>query len=92
MRKKPAMFPVTNDGVDWAVYGAVGGAIFGAVNWAVDLTGAERRTAVESVGWAVEEAVNWAVGLAVKEVLRETIASREEPTHPGLGLYLEAVA
>ena len=92
MRKKQAMFPVTNDDVDRAVYMAVGGAVFQDVNWAVYLLGAERRTATESVGWAVDDAMDRAVGGAVKGFFRETLVPREAPPHPGLEFYLAAVA
>lgn len=92
MRNKQAMFPVTNDDVDRAVFQDVNWVVFQDVNWVVYLLGAERRTAIESVEWAVHDAVDGAVGLAVKGVFRETLVPREAPPHPGLDFYLAAVA
>ena len=84
MRKKQALFPVTNDAVNQAVYRAVGGDVHRA------LPLAEYRVGSASVGWALFLIVYGALYQAVHQA--EDLAVDDDPPHPGLKFYLAEVA
>ena len=72
---------ITKHNVDGAVYWAVDRAVDRAGDWAV------RRTLYQAGTRGMYGAMAMAGGL----VVHEAIAQREEPPHPGLGLYLGGV-
>ena len=70
-----------NSDVAQAVYAAIDRATYMAVGGAVDWNSCAPLSRV------VYQAVNGAMNVAV----HVAVSRREEPTHPGLGLYLAAV-